>query len=169
VTAGDLDVCRLGCGVQLPVVPGFELFFRFCDDGKSHMRMLMPAKLGALAAIDSGAIRADPGCGNMSGNQIGFAVKIRNPKTVNHILGSELELDHPADGNMNFVCRGYHLARHIVFIFYLPPPLLTGYVDRQRLRIGSGQGLERPAGKKGGDQKYEKNENRDDNRAHDQR
>src|SRR5438105_12733926 len=92
----------------------------------------MTAKLGALPAINSGGIGAEPGSGLVPGNEILLPIQIGRPETVNDIGRSHLDEYGSTNGDVNLVRRLDDVLRIAdVGIFDFPPPLVSYHVDAQ--------------------------------------
>ena len=97
------------------------------------MRVLVAAKLGALAAVDTGLVHLHPECILVAGQKVVLAVNVGRPEAVDHV-GRIGEHDYRlADGDMNFVGRYYRLVRLRVWIRDFPPPLVAGDLNRYRI------------------------------------
>src|SRR5205085_7386956 len=95
-------------------------------------------------------------------DQVGLAVEVGDPEAVDDVRGAEVELDGPADGDVDFVGRGEDVARRGVLVLQLPPPLVAGHLDRQ---VGAaGPGVDGPGGHEVGDQEDEEDAGRQDHR-----
>ena len=93
--------------------------------------MLIPAELCALPAIDAGPVCLQPQGREMTGDEVAFTVQIRHPKTVEDILGSQLQHDRTTDRNVYFISRNYLLAREWIRITNFPPSRVSSHLNRQ--------------------------------------
>src|SRR3954467_4829951 len=95
--------------------------------------MLQAAKFRTLTAIGAWLLHGESNRIGAAGNEIHFARDIRNPKTVDHVIGEQSERDGPPHRNMQLICRDEGLGRNWGVILDFPPPLLAGNSDIERL------------------------------------
>ena len=81
----------------------------------------------------------------MAGNQVLFSVQVRHPKTVDHVDRAKIYFHRPSGGNVDFVGGRQDVNRLAIVILHLPPPLMAGQFDDQRVRI-RGECVNGPAG-----------------------
>ena len=109
--------------------PGLKRVHRLGDDFERHVRVLMPAELRALAAIDAGFVRLDPRVGHDARNQIALAHQVRHPEAVNDVRRHRLDDDREADGNVQLVRAGEDIRWRDVVVLKVPPPLMPDDID----------------------------------------
>ena len=130
-----------GGRLALEVEPLAELPRRLRDDRHRHLRVLRPAVLTALTAIDAGAVGLEPHDVLLARDEIGLAAELGNPEAVDHVARDELEADRLPHRDVNLVRRDRDTARRAVEVVHLPPPLMAGdlHCDRGRsCRSGHG-------------------------------
>ena len=95
------------------------------------MRVLLAAKLRALAAIDARLVGLEPSDVCLPRDELNFSPKTWDPKSVDHVFAIEGEAHRLSDGNVNFVRGHENLRRIIVLVNEFPPPLMASDFDRQ--------------------------------------
>ena len=97
-------------------------------DLRLHVGVVHTAQFSAPNIEISEFIRGDPGVGDCTGVGIDLDPKFNNPKTVNHVDGSHIEVDRCINGNNEDITGDLAL----VWILKCPDPLLPGdiYVNR---------------------------------------
>src|SRR5579885_1992006 len=72
-----------------------------------------------------------PGCGcdYLPRYQVHLSVKARDKKRVDDIVGSQIDIDRPSDGDMDFIGRGDLLIQRAFDVVDLPPPAVAGHPD----------------------------------------
>ena len=98
-----------------------------CDDVERHVRVLEPAELGALPAVDAGSARVEDDVVRPPGDHIDLAVELRDPKAVDDVRAPDANVDGHADRNVDLVRRPRAGAR----IRDVPEPVAC---RRRRLR-----------------------------------
>src|SRR5437868_14211824 len=93
------------------------------------MRMLESAKLGTLAAIRTGAVCLNPFRRDPRRDQVAFAMQIRYPEAVNHIVRSSANHYRAVDWNVNLVGGVEYQTGVVVQVAHVPPPLIAGHLD----------------------------------------
>src|SRR4051794_40168131 len=93
--------------------------------------MFEPAELGTLTPEGPGAIGPEERPRRMSRDQIGLAMEVGYPEAVDDVGRLQFEADGAADGDVNLVGRGDHVTRSRGLVLDPPPPLMTGYLDRE--------------------------------------
>jgi hypothetical protein len=86
--------------------------------------MLQSAVFGTLTEAGSWGVGLDLGRIDLPGNEIGFAVKSRNPERVDDVPRPQRDVDGLSRRNPNLVCRVENFVRLVAQIAHLPPPLL---------------------------------------------
>src|SRR2546429_4249223 len=129
------------------------------------MRMLVTAKLSALAAKNPWLACLQPQGGDVAGDQVYVAMQIGHPKAVDHVVRRQLEQHRSANRKVQFIGRGHYLAWDWRGILDVPPPLVSGDFDLQRL--GCGQRCQCPLGPEVCHQKPEQHEPGNDHSSND--
>lgn len=114
---------------------------RFRHDVERHVRVLMPAELGALAAIRPLLVHLKPNCVTVARYQVALALYVGRPEAVDHITRASLQNDRYAGRNVNLIRRDDQHAGIRVWIPHFPPPLVPddlnahGVLRRQRVHV----------------------------------
>ena len=69
--------------------PAIEVLSGVDVDAQEHLRVLRAAVLGALALVEPGLVRVDPGVVDLVRDQIRLARQARHPEAVGHVGGLE--------------------------------------------------------------------------------
>src|SRR4051794_21259491 len=85
-------VSRPDRALILLIAPASKFIRRERDHGKSHMRVLEPAKFGALTAIDTGVLGGELQLVLLPGDQVHFARQTGDPEAMNDVGGLQLQL-----------------------------------------------------------------------------
>ena len=84
----SLRILRRGGRLKRVPLPRLEMIRIVGDDFQTHMGMLPPAIFRALAAIDAGLARFEPGLVDLARNEIRLAIERRYPERMNDVGGA---------------------------------------------------------------------------------
>src|SRR3954449_10830702 len=118
-------VVRLGRRLRLAREPLLKFVHWFGNHEESHVRVLRPAKLGALSAKGPFLIYLEPDRRLVARNKITLALQVRRPEAVDHVARTGEQHDWLAGRHMNLIGCGHPHAGMAVRILHLPPPLMA--------------------------------------------
>src|ERR1022692_2245338 len=125
------SIGRCRTGRRLDLFPTREVGGSIDENPESHVGVRESAEFRALPKILAGHIGDEIDLVFLTRNHIAFPAQTRNPKTMNHVGGYQLETNRPIRRQMQFVC-GEDIGP--VVVAELPPPLMRDHGDRKFVR-----------------------------------
>src|SRR4051812_34738300 len=129
LTASGGDIGRSWRGLALMGRPRRILGRGLGDHGKRHQRMLVSAKLSALAPVRTSVIGPEFDRGITSWNHVFLAVQTWHPKCVDDVRRDERNDHRPSYGNVKLICKRESRQTVLWPVACFPPPLVAGQFD----------------------------------------
>src|SRR5215204_1336244 len=118
--------------------PSLKILGLLRYDAVRHPAMLNSAELPALSRVITLGLRGEPHPRLPIGKDVPFRGKLRNPKTVDHVVTAHAKRNHPTHRNVQLIRRG----QIVLGIAELPPPLVPYHFDGECILSRNCAGLE---------------------------